>query len=69
MASQPRKGFLVPLSLSLRLGPAVGVLKQCGHLHRAHPNAYMKHKHPQSSGGALEELKTLLFQDEALLVG
>lgn len=35
----------------------------------AHPNPYKKHKHPQSSGGAHEELKTLLFRDEALLVG
>lgn len=78
VAIQPRKGFSVPLSLSLHLPwpsslvelPPVGVLKQCWQPpQRLTPTPYKKHKHPQSSGGAHEELKTLLFRDEALLVG
>lgn len=75
---QPRKGFLVPCpSASIFLGPAVwlssppvGVLKQCWQPPLGlTPTPYKKHKHPQSSSGAHEELKTLLFRDEALLVG
>lgn len=78
MAIQPRKGFSVPCpSASISLGPAVwlssppvGVLKQCWQPPQGFtPTPYKKHKQPQSSGGAHEELKTLLFGDEALPVG